>query len=131
MFVTLGSTIIGLAPVVLILSRRNRTMSRVSTEQELQKQLWLWLLKDVALIVGGLLWFAFCVLYIMLFLANVSQNDADHWLISVATRCISTWIILPFVLAILWVMLMRVFTRFSEGNFIENNISALLRAVNH
>ncbi|CAK0900611.1 unnamed protein product [Prorocentrum cordatum] len=131
MLVSLGSTAVGLAPVVLILSRRNRTMPRVSTEQELQKQLRLWLLKDVSTIVGGLLWFVFCLLYTMLFLANVSQRDADHWLLSLATRCLSTWLLVPLILTMLWVMLMRVFARVSGGHFIEDSISALLRAVNH
>ncbi|CAK0837586.1 unnamed protein product [Prorocentrum cordatum] len=131
MSVALASTIIGLAPIVVILSRRSRTMPRVSAERDVQRQLRQWFLKDVAIIVGGLLWSAFCILYIMLFLANVSQQDADHWLVSLLTRFISSWIILPGVLAILWVIVMRVFAVFSDGRFIENSVSALLRAIHH
>ncbi|CAK0905473.1 unnamed protein product, partial [Prorocentrum cordatum] len=128
MLVSLGSVVVVLAPLA-ILSRRDRTMPRVSTDREVQTQLRMWFLKDVACIVGGLLWFAFSVLYIMLFLANVSHKDADHWLISLLIRFVSTWLLLPFIVTILWMILMKFFARLNGGSFIERNINGLLRAV--
>jgi hypothetical protein len=129
MLVTLGSTIISLVPLWLIMLRRDRAMPRDFTERQVQQKFRKWFLKDVAIILSGLLWFAFCVLYIILFLANVSQKDADHWLISVVTRCVTLWIILPIILTILWMMIMMLFELFSRGNFIENCIGGLLKAV--
>jgi len=129
MLVSLGSVVVVLAPLA-ILSRRDRTMPRVSTDREVQTQLRMWFLKDVACIVGGLLWFAFSVLYIMLFLANVSHKDADHWLISLVIRFVCTWLLLPLVATILWIAIMRLYFSFSGGRFIENNTSGILRALN-
>ncbi|CAK0843626.1 unnamed protein product [Prorocentrum cordatum] len=127
--VSLGCTVVGLAPLV-ILSRRDRRMARFSTERRVRILFWVWLLKDVVCTAGGLAWFAFCVLYIMMFLANVSQKDADHWLISLVIRFVCTWFLLPLVATILWIAIMRLYFSFSGGRFIENNTSGILRALN-
>ncbi|CAK0912185.1 unnamed protein product, partial [Prorocentrum cordatum] len=128
LLVSLGCMVVALAPLA-VLCRRDRTLRRGSPDHERRAQLRRWLLKDVACIAGGLLWFAFCLLYIVLFLANVSQADADHWLICLTFRFVIMWVLIPFAAALLWMVIMRVFVELSGGSFVQTNISGLLRAV--
>lgn len=128
--VALLSTVVGFVPARILGQRRYRMMPRDSTEVEVRRQLRKWFLKDFACIACGLLWFAFCCLYIMLFLANVSATDADHWLISLATQFACTWLLLPLVATILLITIVRVFASVRGGSFIEDSIGGLLKAVN-
>merc|ERR1740121_2716140 len=103
-------------------------MPRGSVNADVPKLVRTWLLWDTLWIIVGLLWFAYCVLYIMLFLANVSQKDVDRWLITLATHFTSKWILAPLAATVLWVLLIK-FIDFSAENFIEDRFDEFVRAV--
>lgn len=100
--VAIASTVVATIPMAILSSLHSRAFRKVPCEAspEWQRQLGIWRAQDRVLWAAGLLYNAFCGLFIILFLANVAPSDVPEWGMTTLITIIEDNLALPLVIAL-------------------------------
>jgi len=93
--------------IVTALQKRQFVFAEKWSEEAIRKRIQLWKLLDV--VVGLLLisYLAFSILFVLLFLANVSDIDRLMWVLSATIVFINSWLLCPFITSCMLVALLN------------------------
>lgn len=103
--ITLISQIVAFVPAFIVHQLGKRRFTIVHSIEARQSRLKRWRCQDVALWVVSLAYLIFCFIFVIAFLANVSQEDGGRWLISLCTSLIISNIVVPSCFALLGTLL--------------------------
>jgi len=110
--------------IVTALQKRQFVFAEKWSEEAIRKRIQLWKLLDV--VVGLLLisYLAFSILFVLLFLANVSDIDRLMWVLSATITFINSWLLCPFITSCILVALLNLRSvKFLEGFWVETALN--------
>jgi len=97
-----GSVFIAGIPTIILGSFCTRGIKKFDYEgcPEWNRQLAIWRVQDKAIWIFGLLYLAFCIFFVCLFLANVDADDHADWLLGGLISVVEDILIIPLVVAL-------------------------------
>jgi len=89
-------------PTVFLGSLHSRSFKKLPHEgcREWKRQLRSWQIQDRLVWILGSLYLAFCIFFLCIFLANVSEEDSKLWCVSAAISIVEDTIVIPLAVAI-------------------------------
>lgn len=125
--VTLISALLTLVPTLTMKIMHERRYPQMQDESEVRDYSRRRKCEDGCMKFAGVCYIIACLLFTAAFLANVSHNDADHWVVSVILGLLMSWIGLPLVIALLWTLVMR---RVQTDATLKSNVQDILEGMN-
>jgi len=95
-------SIVSFVPVAVLVKLSSRKLTVVDDEKEFKKQLRWWRIRDILVLFIGVLYWAVWVLYILGFLANVTEADTKKLIVTFITHLSVTWLLLPLLYTLVW-----------------------------
>jgi hypothetical protein len=103
--ITLISQIVAFVPAFIVHQLGKRRFTIVHSIEAQQSRLKRWRCQDIALWLISIAYLIFCFIFVIAFLANVSQEDGGRWLISLCTSLIISNILVPSCFALMGTLL--------------------------
>merc|ERR1711933_457371 len=100
------SAIVGLLPSLVISCLHQRDFIECEGEDDpvWKSTLRKWRMRDRVIWLLGGLFCAFSIFFTLLFLANVTENDAMSWLVAMVTSTLQTTILIPMILTCMLIL---------------------------
>jgi len=103
--ITLISQLVAFVPAFIIHQLGKRRFAIVHSKEAQQGRLMRWRCQDITLWVVSIAYLIFCFIFVIAFLANVSQEDGGRWLISLCTSLIISNMLVPGCFAVVGTLL--------------------------
>lgn len=103
MVIALASLFFAGLPVIILESLQTKSLKWVKGKRDSRawkKQLKVWQIQDVLFWIVGLAYLAFCTLFMVVFLANIGNEDSNEWFTAGWVTLLQDLILLPLAMAL-------------------------------